>query len=299
MDRHTLSSTDHTTARLHPLFTSLWHQTMSPCALHLILSMHRLFWKVIHTFTKTRSQEHRIAPALRKIGCHYIALQCEAYFKSKGKFYDGSKTLKPTGNDCKRLEEKINAFTRVFLQGNETLKSISAAKLSQFRRGVQLWLPIARELRDCKTSNERVGAFGDHVLEFSAHVKKYFPSECSKKMIYFHILQDHIHPLLKFWRETMKWGYGMFSGTAGEHLNKRCKQYEMDHTNQGGDRFLRITHHFRCIALHFPQSVIHTAKSNITCSACGLSGHNKKNKICSHHEENQNAVDDISESDRE
>ena len=38
------------------LLSCLVQKTITPCSLHLILSVHRVFWKIIHSFTKLRQQ---------------------------------------------------------------------------------------------------------------------------------------------------------------------------------------------------------------------------------------------------
>ena len=63
-------------------------------------------------------------------------------------------------------------------------------------------------------------------------------------MHYMHVLRDHVPGLMEFWFTALNWGYGMFSTTAGEHLNKRLKIYEAEHTVQGDDRFARIIYTF-------------------------------------------------------
>ena len=108
-------------------------KTIPPSSLHLILSARQVFWKIIHSFTKLRQQEHLIIPFLRQMGCQYMAFQLERYFKTKGKLYDGSATLRLTGNDCRTLEEDIQSFCQSFLDAptvNNTRKS--RAKVSLF-----------------------------------------------------------------------------------------------------------------------------------------------------------------------
>ena len=79
-----------------PLFSSVVQETIPPCGLHLILAIHRMFWKVIHSVSKTRKQEEHVAKALRMIGCNYLGFQLQSYFQSEGKHYDGSETMKMT-----------------------------------------------------------------------------------------------------------------------------------------------------------------------------------------------------------
>ena len=115
------------------------------------------------------------------MGCQYMAFQLESYFKTKGKLYDGSATLRLTGNDCRTLEENIQSFCQSFLNAptvNNTRKA--RAKVSLFLELVQLWLPIAHEVRDVSTTTERVNNFQDNVDRFAAHLTSSFPSECSE-----------------------------------------------------------------------------------------------------------------------
>ena len=262
------------------LLPSLVQETVPPCALHLILAMHRQFWKIIHSFTKSRKQETLIVPALKKIGCFYMAFQMESYVKTKGKQYDGSTTLRLTGNDCKRLEDNIDRFIETFIHQSSASGGQARTKVELFRELVLLWRPIAHELRDHTTTTHRLEAFNGHVEVFAKQLVGQFPTECSEKMVYFHILRDHVWPIMKFWFNTTGWGYGVFSSSAGEHLNKRLKVYEADHSNQSADRFYRLLIHFRVGMLHFPSIITQEVRSKVVCSACGAKGHNKKNKSC-------------------
>ena len=262
------------------LFTSLCQPTMPPCSLHLILAMHRIFWKIIHTFTKARRQEHLLPAILRQLGCHYMAFQLESYVRSKGKTFDGSATLRFTGNDCKKLEEGVDYFCNFFCSSIGEIDEESTTKIRQFNELVRFWKPIAKELRDIETTSERVQAFSHHVQTFATKLISIFPSECSEKMIYFHLLRDHVGELMVFWFELMGWGYGVFSSTSGEHLNKRLKLYEGDHTNLGSDRFVSVLKNFRIKTLYFSDVLFNEVESKVTCSACGAVGHNKKNRLC-------------------
>ena len=158
---------------------------------------------------------------------------------------------------------------------NNTRKA--RAKVSLFLELVQLWLPIVHELRDVSTTTERVNNFQDNVDQFAAHLTRSFPFECSEKMIYFHILRDHVYVILKFWFQTTGWGYGVFSSSSGEHLNKRLKVYEADHTNQSADRFRSTLFHFRVGMLLFPDILCKEVVSKVKCTACGAF---RKNKAC-------------------
>ena len=270
-----------------PLFSALVQETMPPCGLHLVLAIHRIFWKVIHSVTKARSQEELVVPALRRIGCNYLAFQLKSYLQSKGKYYDGSSTMRMTGNDCKRLEAGATTFLSTFLVSRraETFASPSADKLKHIHDLLQDFADIATDLRATTTTEARVESFGRRVEAFFKDVRRFFPNECSSKHHYMHVLRDHIWPLMKFWHRHLNWGYGMFSTAAGEHLNKRLKVYEADHTSstQGTARFERILHMFRVGLLHYPKSTLRESAAKVTCSACGEKGHTRKNKLCPNH----------------
>ena len=79
------------------------------------------------------------------------------------------------------------------------------------------------------------------------------------------------------------YGYGCFSCTAGEHLNKIVKSQEMGNTNLGPKRFYRIMRNLRIKQFVYPETIIPT-ECSVRCSACGQLGHNRKNKSCPGHE---------------
>jgi len=83
------------------------------CALHTILAIHRQMWKVVDHVVTSRNQCHLLTAALRSAGCDYMAFQVECYFASKNKVYDGSDTLRMTGEDCRMLEQNIDKFVQV------------------------------------------------------------------------------------------------------------------------------------------------------------------------------------------
>ena len=103
---------------------------------------------------------------------------------------------------------------------------------------------------------------------------------------------------MKFWFDSLGWGYGTFTTSAGEHLNKRLKVYESEHTSQGAGRFEKILRMFRVSTIHYPNSMMQTERS-LTCSACGGKGHTKKNKLCPNHIQEGMGNQDIAESDTE
>ena len=87
---------------------------------------------------------------------------------------------------------------------------------------------------------------------------------------------------MAFWYELFGWGYGYFSCTAGEHLNKRGKELECKDTNQDDSRFTSILQMFHVKQFYYTDSIFPTSKV-ITCSSCKNEGHNKKNKSCPLH----------------
>lgn len=242
---------------------------------------------MILSITKSRKAEHLIVPALKKIGCHYLAFQMKSYYTSKGKYYDGSTTMRMTGNDCKRLEANIDTFLQTFLDtvGDcpEEFASSSATRLDLLRTAVQDFSAIANDLRSTTTTQGRVDSFSRRVEEWFRFCRMEFPTECTSRMPYMHILREHIAPLMLFWYKALGWGYGMFSCAASEHLNKRLQILECDHTSRKVSRFHSIIRSLRILWFHYPNSLFVSEKSKITCSACGQTGHNKKNRLCPHH----------------
>ena len=55
--------------------------TMMPCALHLILAIHRYMWKFVTDVIINREQEDLIPDALISIKCNYFAYQYTSYLK--------------------------------------------------------------------------------------------------------------------------------------------------------------------------------------------------------------------------
>ncbi|XP_066933511.1 uncharacterized protein [Clytia hemisphaerica] len=98
------------------LFKGFTTELMPPCGLHLILANHRYIGKFLFDVVSKRKMEHLIPSVLRKIGCGYLAYQLEQYHKSNKKQYDGSDKLKMIGNDCKLLEENVDALLDTFIR---------------------------------------------------------------------------------------------------------------------------------------------------------------------------------------
>ena len=96
-------------------------------------------------------------------------------------------------------------------------------------------------------------------------------------MIDFPVLRDHV-ALINFWFSVAGWGYGMFYGSAGEHLNKQLKTSECNHTNRNRTDFVDGMRHFKVQTVHFRFIVFADVTSSVNWSACGATGHKKKNK---------------------
>lgn len=77
-------------------------------------------------------------------------------------------------------------------------------------------------------------------------------------------------------------GYGVFCCHAGEHLNKLIKTSELRDTNLDENRFVKVTHLMRAKQLIFTDIIL-KKKSSVKCGACGVVGHNRKNKSCPLH----------------
>jgi len=87
---------------------------------------------------------------------------------------------------------------------------------------------------------------------------------------------------MKLYYKLFGWGCGYFTTHAGEHLNKKIKQFEATSTDFDENRFCDIIHAFRARQFRFPES-FNSEKRDIRCSACPPQGHNKKNKSCPLH----------------
>ena len=98
-----------------PLLSCFPAECNLACALHTILSLHRQLWKHVDHIADSRAISKLLGPALRSAGCDYMAFQMESYYASKKKYYDGSDTLRMTGEDCRTLELNIGKFVQVRL----------------------------------------------------------------------------------------------------------------------------------------------------------------------------------------
>ena len=142
------------------MFTGMITDTMLPCGLHLILAHHRYLWK-FNLINNKRDQEHLIPDGLRSISCGYLAYQYESYFKSKGKQYDGSATLKMIGNDCKLIELNIKKFLSVFIKSKngENWNSKSFLKMRQVYTLYELFADLTKDIRSTKADSKRTLTF--------------------------------------------------------------------------------------------------------------------------------------------
>ena len=82
---------------------------------------------------------------------------------------------------------------------------------------------------------------------------------------------------MKLHSSLFRWGYGVYCCHAGEHLNKRIKTSEVNNTNYDDSRFHKVTR-LICVKQFIFTDLIVKKKVDITCSACGQKGHNKKNR---------------------
>lgn len=64
-----------------PIFSSFILELMPPCALHLILAIHRYLWKFLYDVINKRGQDDLIPQAFRIISLDFLAFQLESYFK--------------------------------------------------------------------------------------------------------------------------------------------------------------------------------------------------------------------------
>ncbi|XP_066932109.1 uncharacterized protein [Clytia hemisphaerica] len=265
------------------LFEGTIIEFVPPCGLHLILAHHRYLWKVLHRTIMARKQEQLIAPALRKIGCHYLAFQLDSYFKSKKKYYDGSETLRMIGNDCKLFEDNIDTFLNVFIaERNQSWNDESSERLRHVLKLYKRFKDLARDIRSTHADKERISSFGKRAEEFFRLFVHNAPTDSVNGMPYLHYLRHHLADEMELFSRLFGWGYGIFSTNAGEHLNKVIKQYEMHHTNLDSKRFYTIIQMIRSKQFEYTES-IYPKEKTIICSACNQSGHNRKNKSCPLH----------------
>ena len=95
-------------------------------------------------------------------------------------------------------------------------------------------------------------------------------------------MREHMGSIMILWNDLCGWGYGYFTCSAGEHLNKQIKTMEMEHTNMDTKRFYTVIRNMRINQFVFSKNIFPTNKQ-VTCSACKEVGHTKKNKSCPLH----------------
>ena len=248
------------------IFKSFSFFTMPVCGLHVNLAHHRYLWSYAFDVIKRLDKQHLISAAFITIGCNYLSLQFDAYFKSKNKYYDGSPTFKMIGSDCKQIEKNIDKFIMQFLDPG---KSINEKNNEVLRNVVQLYRAyndLAGDIRSIDYNSVRLKSFQTRVNMYIALFSKHSRGSCVKGKPYMHILQDHVSEWMLFWGKIMSWGYGYFSCNGGEHLNKRTKCMEFSETNLNDERFCTITRNLRVKQFHYPENLL-PSKTTITCQA--------------------------------
>ena len=88
------------------------------------------------------------------------------------------------------------------------------------------------------------------------HVKQVGFQECLHKVTYVDLLVDHMLRWMELWCDLLGFGYGFFTGTSGEHLNKVVKALEMQHSNFSELCFKEIIEHLRIKVFHLPKMIL-------------------------------------------
>lgn len=134
-----------------------------------------------------------------------------------------------------------------------------------------------------KTYNEeRAQSFTSRATSFFKKLKSWAGGSSTSRLPYLHLMTRHIGKYMVLWGTFMNYGYGCFSCTAGEHLNKRIKTMEINDTNLDKTRFFTIITQMRSKQFHYVDCIYHLHKE-MKCSRCHEKGHNKKNKCCPLH----------------
>ena len=186
------------------------------------------------------------------------------------------------GQDCKYFEENIDKFVQTFLKSEEVVSGKSFEKLRQVLQLYRAFKDLAYDVRSTKSDLIRANSFSSRAEAFFQKFKKFSMGKSCARKPYLHYLREHIGDLMIFWGESLGWGYGYFNCNAGEHLNKRIKQLEFSCTNLNQDRFKTIMQTLRVKQFYFTDGVL-KEKKDVTCSACKIPGHNRKNKSCPLH----------------
>lgn len=200
------------------------------------------------------------------------------------------------GRDCKQFEANIEKFVMKFLKEGEKVEDKSFSKMRTVISLYRMFRDLAQDIRSKTYNEDRTKSFQDRVENFFVSFKKYSMGKCTSKKPYLHILRDHISKTMKFYGETLGWGYGYFNCNAGEHLNKLIKTQEIDCTNLDQNRFLTIIRNLRVKQFYYPDGIF--SKNMVKCSRCQQPGHNKRNKNCPEHPD-QPRLNDFADSEDE
>jgi len=252
------------------------------CSLHMTLAIHRQLWKHVDHVVSSRNQAELLSDALKTAGCSYMAFQMDKYILSKQKRYDGNEQIRMTGEDCRQLEMNIGKFVQVLCRG-KPLSDASNQGLQHIVSFYSKFHDIAQDLRSTSGNLQRAKSFRSRVNGFVTLFQKVGTHDCTKRVMYVHVLIDHIPKWIVLWCELMGWGYGIFTTTSGEHLNKQVKLLEIGHSDLSGNRYQQILRMLRVRMFHFPSLVLDDPTRDMRCSRCNQKGHNKKNKCCPMH----------------
>ena len=143
-------------------------------------------------------------------------------------------------------------------------------------------LKIFRDLRSKTYVNARAESFTERARLFARRLEMWSSGKSSDGLVYLHVMTSHIGKMMTIWGELLNFGYGYFSCTAGEHLNKTIKKEECNHANYDEHRFEQVVVNMRIKQFCYPTTFMHK-KREMACSACNMKGHNKKNKCCPMH----------------
>lgn len=150
-------------------------------------------------------------------------------------------------------------------------------------------------MRTKTADKDRAATFNERSKNFLSKLKQWAGGASTFGLPYLHIMTDHIGDKMVIWTELLNWGYGYFSCTAGEHLNKHIKTKEFE-TNLSEQRFVDIIRTMRVKQFKYPATV-YVQYKEITCSRCHQKGHNKKNKSCPLHPSQPGLTFEVSETE--
>jgi len=109
-------------------------------------------------------------------------------------------------------------------------------KIREVMKMYRLFHDLALDLRSTSGDLQRAQSFRGRVLHFLNHVQNVGLRDCIHRVTYVHLLADHIPQWMVLWCELLDFGYGYFTGSSGEHLNKVVKVLEMTHSNLSSKR---------------------------------------------------------------